>query len=734
MAQFNEEKQIKDLQAIRTREEEALVQQTAQKIGVQYIDLTGIGVDTDALKIVSEKEARNIEIAPFKLTAKELHLATRSPLRQATQTKIKELEDQGYNVTTYMVSQKSLAKAWDRYKDVSLAFQSAGGLLDISDASLQKIANDIKTNEDVKKMFEDTLEEKMAHKVSRLMEILFGAAIATGASDIHIEAQEDDVRIRFRQDGVLHDVVYFDHDNYHMINSRIKLLSSLKLTQTQNAQDGRFTIEYNDMNIEIRTSIVPGAYGEGIVMRILNPEGINVGLEQLGIPKRLLKILKEEVAKPNGLILNTGPTGSGKTTTLYSFLKYIYNPEIKILTIEDPIEYHLEGITQTQVDHDKGYDFLAGLRAAMRQDPDVALVGEIRDNETATIAVNASLTGHLVLSTLHTNNAAGAIPRLLDLGVVPGVLAAALSTAIAQRLVRKLCPECKKRVKAEGEEAEILRTTIRNARALNKSFEGYDIDVPEPDEDIYIYKPQGCEACSNIGYKGRLGVYEAILADENIQKILEDKPSERMLKIAATAQGIMTMKEDGVAKILEGITSLQEIQEVVDLEEDLELFEEMQEYIKTHHSRLAEKAAPIEDTPELKNTKNVSQPITQTSTQQSATIAPLSTNPPESATPISDTSSTEISLLVDYLKLLEQQSTTQPDDALLDTKIQSAEHVIAQLLKDGRFTVNGENEAQRTEHEINLLMEELQGLRNDGATKKGIADKLASIRSTIETL
>jgi len=734
MAQFNEEKQIKDLQAIRTREEEALVQQTAQKIGVQYIDLTGIGVDTDALKIVSEKEARNIEIAPFKLTAKELHLATRSPLRQATQTKIKELEDQGYNVTTYMVSQKSLAKAWDRYKDVSLAFQSAGGLLDISDASLQKIANDIKTNEDVKKMFEDTLEEKMAHKVSRLMEILFGAAIATGASDIHIEAQEDDVRIRFRQDGVLHDVVYFDHDNYHMINSRIKLLSSLKLTQTQNAQDGRFTIEYNDMNIEIRTSIVPGAYGEGIVMRILNPEGINVGLEQLGIPKRLLKILKEEVAKPNGLILNTGPTGSGKTTTLYSFLKYIYNPEIKILTIEDPIEYHLEGITQTQVDHDKGYDFLAGLRAAMRQDPDVALVGEIRDNETATIAVNASLTGHLVLSTLHTNNAAGAIPRLLDLGVVPGVLAAALSTAIAQRLVRKLCPECKKRVKAEGEEAEILRTTIRNARALNKSFEGYDIDVPEPDEDIYIYKPQGCEACSNIGYKGRLGVYEAILADENIQKILEDKPSERMLKIAATAQGIMTMKEDGVAKILEGITSLQEIQEVVDLEEDLELFEEMQEYIKTHHSRLAEKAAPIEDTPELKNTKNVSQPITQTSTPPSATIAPLSTNPPESATPISDTSSTEISLLVDYLKLLEQQSTTQPDDALLDTKIQSAEHVIAQLLKDGRFTVNGENEAQRTEHEINLLMEELQGLRNDGATKKGIADKLASIRSTIETL
>jgi type II secretory ATPase GspE/PulE/Tfp pilus assembly ATPase PilB-like protein len=194
MAQFNEEKQIKDLQAIRTREEEALVQQTAQKIGVQYIDLTGIGVDTDALKIVSEKEARNIEIAPFKLTAKELHLATRSPLRQATQTKIKELEDQGYNVTTYMVSQKSLAKAWDRYKDVSLAFQSAGGLLDISDASLQKIANDIKTNEDVKKMFEDTLEEKMAHKVSRLMEILFGAAIATGASDIHIEAQVQGVR------------------------------------------------------------------------------------------------------------------------------------------------------------------------------------------------------------------------------------------------------------------------------------------------------------------------------------------------------------------------------------------------------------------------------------------------------------------------------------------------------------------------------------------------------------
>lgn len=713
MAQFNDDKQATQLADIRTKEEEVLVQQTAQKTGVAYIDLTGVGIDTDALKIVPEKEARKLEVATFKVNAKNLHMAARSPMREATQNKIKELTDQGYNVNIYMVSQKSLNKAWDRYKDVSLAFESTGGLLDISEASLKNIVASIHTNQDVANMFNDIVSQKIAHKVSRLMEVLFGSGIATGASDIHIEPQQEDVRIRFRQDGVLHDVVSVDHDVNHMLNSRIKLLSGLKLTQTEDAQDGRFSIEYDNAQIEIRTSVVPSAYGEGIVMRILNPKGINVGLEQLGIPTQLLGILKREVAKPNGLILTTGPTGSGKTTTLYSFLKYLYTPEIKIITIEDPIEYHLQGITQTQVDHDKGYDFLAGLRAAMRQDPDIALVGEIRDNETATIAVNASLTGHLVLSTLHTNNAAGAIPRLLDLGVIPGVLAAALSVSIAQRLVRKLCEHCKEESIAQGEEEQILRTTIANAQALHKNFSGLSFNTQGP---LKIWKPKGCDKCGDTGYKGRVGVYEAILADENIQKVLETQPSEREIKIVSAAQGILTMKEDGVSKILSGVTSLEEIQKVVDLEEDLEIFPEMKEYVDEHKKITNEALSPAT-------------PVSTTDTTSSVPPSPA----PGQIISTENATTTEVGLLVEYLKLLEEQTAIQPDPNM-NAKIQTLEHIIAQVLKRDPAALYAQSAEQQAEHEIDLLINELSELRKEKSTQAGAVNVLRNVRERIEQL
>ncbi len=710
MVQFNDDKQADQLADIRKREEEALVEQTAQKIGVAYIDMTGVGIDTDALRVISEEDAKKFEIAAFKLLAKNLHVAARSPLREATQNKVNELTEQGYQVTVYMVSQKSLEKAWDRYQDVSLAFESSGGLLDISEASLKNIVNSIKTNDDIARMFNEVVEQKLAHKVSRLMEVLFGSGIATGASDIHIEPQEKEVRIRFRQDGVLHDIVSLSHDNNHMLNSRIKLLSGLKLTQTQDAQDGRFTIDYDNMKIEIRTSVVPSAYGEGIVMRILNPKGINVGLEQLGIPSRLLEVLKKEVAKPNGLILTTGPTGSVKTTTLYSFLKYLYTPEIKIITIEDPIEYHLEGITQTQVDHEKGYDFLSGLRAAMRQDPDIALVGEIRDNETATIAVNASLTGHLVLSTLHTNNAAGAIPRLLDLGVIPGVLAAALSVTIAQRLVRKLCEHCKEESIAEGEDEKILRTTIKNAQTLHKDFSGLSFEVEGP---LKIWNAKGCDKCGGTGYKGRLGVYEAILADENIQKTLETHPSEREIKIVSAAQGILTMKEDGVSKILSGITSLEEIQKVVDLEEDLEIFPEMKAYVEEHR-----KPEEVVSSSVIESTESTV-PTTPIISQQTISSE--------------DSTTTEVSLLVDYLKMLEQQTAINSNQDM-GTKIQTVEHTIAQILKRDPNALSAPSEAQRAEQEIDLLMNELSELRKEKSTQSGTAAILRNIRERIEQL
>lgn len=712
MVQFADDAQQKTLDSIHKKEEEVLVQQTAQKIGVAYIDLTGIGIDTDALKIIPEEESRRLEMVAFKLAGKNLHLAARSPLREMTQDKIKELEKQGYQISLYMISRKSLEKAWDRYKDVSLAFESAGGLLDISEASLRDIINSVHSNEDVAKLFTETLEQKITHKVSRLMEILFGSGIATGASDIHIEPQEKDVRIRFRQDGVLHDVISMNAEDYRLLNSRIKLISGLKLTQTEDAQDGRFSIAYDNMQIEIRTSVIPSAYGEGIVMRILNPKGISVGLEQLGIPKKLLDVLKAEIAKPNGMILTTGPTGSGKTTTLYSFLKYIYDPEIKILTIEDPIEYHLPGITQTQVDHEKGYDFLSGLRAALRQDPDVVLVGEIRDNETATIAVNASLTGHLVLSTLHTNNAAGAIPRLLDLGVKPGILAAALSTLIAQRLVRKLCPHCKRETVATGSTAEILRTTIANAIALGKNFGEYNV---KPEETVKIWEAVGCDKCNNIGYKGRLGVYEAILADENIQAVLEDNPSERRVKIVSAAQGILTMKEDGVIKILAGITSMEEITDVVDLGEDLELFPEMKEYCESHKK--------IEERPIIPEQPAIPSAPLPSTTIISSTVATNASNP----------LTTEVGLLIDYLKILENEAALHPAP-VLNEKIQTVEHTIAQILKRDPNALSVPSEREQSEREIDLLMNELSELRNEKNTHSGTATVLRNIRERIEQL
>jgi type II secretory ATPase GspE/PulE/Tfp pilus assembly ATPase PilB-like protein len=402
------------------------------------------------------------------------------------------------------------------------------------------------------------------------METVFGSAIGLKSSDVHFEPEEDFTRLRFREDGLLQEISRLDPAVYQRLVNRVKFLSGMKLTNTSIAQDGRFTIIYKGMEVEVRVAVAPGAYNESIVMRILNPEGLAVDFEKLGIEPRLFQILEREIAKPNGMMLTTGPTGSGKTTTLYSFLKKIYAPDIKIITIEDPIEYHLPGITQEQVNHEKGFDFLAGLRAALRQDPDVIMVGEIRDKETATIAVNASLTGHMVFSTLHTNSAAGTIPRLLDLGIQPGILSAALTVSIAQRLVRRLCPDCKKQVTLSGDQESLVRAIIKNGERIGKDFSHYNITSDMP---LVAYEPVGCEVCHGSGFKGRVGLYEAILTDDIIAKVMaqEPTPTEREIKKAAEHQKIFTMIEDSVIKILTGATSVAEIQGVIDLTEDVGL-------------------------------------------------------------------------------------------------------------------------------------------------------------------
>ncbi len=436
--EFNEEKQARRISELRRRDEENLTRTMARKHGLPYLDLTQTPIDMNALRLVPEKTARESMLVPIDIINKTVRLAVLSPVSEKTKKVVVDLEEQNYGVEQYMVSKSSLERIWSRYGELSYTAETKGGSIDISSEQITDLIKSVQTIEDISALIEQTLKEKKSYRISRVLEIIVAGAISLKASDIHIEPEDDYIRLRYRLDGTLMDILRFDYETYKLLDSRIKLISNLKLNIKDEAQDGRFSINLEGLDIEVRTSILPGAYAESIVLRLLNPNNLTVSLEDLGIHERLLDVMKEEIAKPNGLILTTGPTGSGKTTTLYSFLQRIHEPHIKIITIEDPIEYHLQGIVQTQVDPYGEYHFAEGLRSSLRQDPDVIMVGEIRDEETANIAINAALTGHLVFSTLHTNNAAGTFPRLIDLGIDPKIIISALSLAIAQRLVRKL--------------------------------------------------------------------------------------------------------------------------------------------------------------------------------------------------------------------------------------------------------------------------------------------------------
>lgn len=568
MVQFlNEDKQNKLTQSLREKEEEELVQTlAATKYNIPYIDLSKVMVENEALSVVPESISRSLGFAPFALKGKELSLGVQSPQRSEVVAYLENLKTKGFILDLYMVSTKSLAKVWDRYIEISQAERVRAGSLDIEDANLKSKIEIINTLQDIEVEIQKTTTEKSTHRITKILEVVFAGAIALGVSDIHIEPEDGVTKIRFRLDGVLHTVVDIDNQTNTLINSRIKLLSGMKLSKGR-AQDGRFSIFLDGVEISMRVSVMPGAYGEGIVMRILNPKATQVELEDLGIEEKLFKIVNREIQKPNGMILITGPTGSGKTTTLYSFLRRIKSTENKVITIEDPIEYHLEGITQTQTNTEREYSFAAGLRAALRHDPDVMMVGEIRDGETATIAVESSLTGHLVFSTLHTNNASGVIPRLIDLGVNPKILSSALSMAIGQRLIRKLCQKCKQERPVTEEEQEIIHTVLKNAQDAGKDIRAYGVDIEKP---LTLYTAPGCEVCNGIGYKGRIGIFEAVLADEKIQALMANYPSETEIRALAKTQGILDMKEDGIVKALKGVTSLEEVKHVVDIYEDID--------------------------------------------------------------------------------------------------------------------------------------------------------------------
>jgi type II secretory ATPase GspE/PulE/Tfp pilus assembly ATPase PilB-like protein len=561
-----DEKNKKFVDDLHLKEEEELVETLARdKYGIPSINLTGVGIENEALKLIDEKRARELEVAPFNLSGKIVSIAVRAPARDDIRIFEEEIEKKGYVIKWFMASRASLEKAWARYEEISYAAKVKSGSLDVSEESLKKLADEIKSIEDVLKAIEEVKQNDNTHKVSRMLEIMIGGSIGIGASDIHLEPEEADVRFRMRIDGILQEILRIDYPTFKFLNSRIKLLAGMKLTTTQSSQDGRFSIWLDKDEISLRVSAMPGAYGESIVMRILNPKSIRVQVEELGMTEKLYKQTLLEIQKPNGLILITGPTGSGKTTTLYAFMQKIYSPEIKIITIEDPVEYHLPGLSQTQVEPDKGYTFFEGLKSALRQDPDVIMVGEIRDPDTAKTAVESALTGHLVFSTLHTNNAGGVVPRLIDLEVNPKILVSALKMSIAQRLVRKLCTECRKKVGATPEDETLLKKIVDDAKAEGKDMTEYGINTQPPYE---IYVPVGCDKCNKTGYKGRIGIFEAILTDDAMEALIPQNPSEHEIKKVSQKQGILDMKEDGVLKILNGTTSLEEVKSVVDLEEE----------------------------------------------------------------------------------------------------------------------------------------------------------------------
>jgi len=401
--------------------------------------------------------------------------------------------------------------------------------------------------------FKGKIEKSLTKRITEILEIILGGAILLEASDIHIEPIEKEARLRARIDGILQDVMSFNLEIYQRILNRIKLLSGIKLNITDRPQDGRFSVLFGESLIEIRVSTLPAEHGESIVLRILNPKSL-IGMAALGLRDDLLEVFSKEIKKPNGMIIVTGPTGSGKTTTLYAFLKKIQKPEIKIITIEDPIEYHLKGISQTQVNPAKGYDFANGLKAIMRQDPDVILVGEIRDLKTAQIALQAALTGHLVLTTLHTNDAAGTIARLVSLGAKLADIAPAINIAVAQRLIRKVCKEC----------SEIKTISQKDFGKLKKELRGIskNIKLPKLTKSFKIPRAVGCKNCNFTGFKGRIGIFEAFFVDDEMEKFILTEPVIAILREKAIKRGMLTIKQDGLIKVLEGITTIEEVERV----------------------------------------------------------------------------------------------------------------------------------------------------------------------------
>lgn len=521
-------------------------------LGIPYVNLEKEMISSDILQIIPEPIAKKYNVVAFEKDGKNLKVAMKNPEDLQTIDFIRKKT--GLKITPCLTSEESIKSVLKQYEK-----------------SLKAEFGDIISN-DAEVAVADSGDEKDLEKIAqdlpiiRIVDTLLKHAILQSASDIHIEPDEKEVRVRYRIDGILHDAMTLPRQVLEGLVARIKVLSNLKLDEHRLPQDGRFKIEKDGYKISFRVSMLPVFEGEKIVMRLLDETSKGLTLEKMGLIGDALEVVHRAIKRPNGMILVTGPTGSGKTTTLYTVMDILNTPEVNISTVEDPIEYRMIRINQTQVNSKIGMTFAAALRSLLRQDPDIIMVGEIRDGETMQIAIEAAMTGHLVLSTLHTNSAAATLPRLLDMGSEAFLIASTVNVIIGQRLVRKLCDECKIAYTLDEKEVKTLSASFdmeKMLEILKKAPELKGI-VNEKStwKNINFYKSKGCEKCSNEGYHGRLGIYEVLEMDEEMGKLVVSNASSDDIDKKAKEKGMRSMNEDGFVKAIQGITSLEEVMRV----------------------------------------------------------------------------------------------------------------------------------------------------------------------------
>lgn len=505
--------------------EDALGKLIAEHYGVPHVHLANKIIPLEVLDLIPEQAALSFKIIPFSVDSDKLSLGMEDP------SDIEALEfakrKTNKQVSAYYLTPADFSKTIGQYKrSIKTIFKS------IIDENVTKTKVDL-----------NHIEESASDlPVIKILDTILEYGVAEGASDIHLNMMEDNLSVRFRVDGMLNDIAALPSSIHPALVARIKILSSLKIDEHRIPQDGRFKFKVHDDYISLRVSILPTFFGENVVMRLLPESARPLSLEELGVMGDSLPIIHDNIQKPHGMILVTGPTGSGKTTTLYSVLNLLNRPEVNICTIEDPIEYSVRRINQTQVNPLAGLTFAAGLRSLLRHDPDVMMIGEIRDTETAEIAIHSALTGHLVLSTLHTNSASGAIPRFLDMGVQGFLLASTLNVIIAQRLVRKICTNCIHKIEPSSEMLDVLKSRLGGEVTTTDFFSG-----------------KGCDECDGRGYKGRVGIYEILVVDKNIRELINKRASEEDIFSLAVKNGMTSLVSDGINKISAGITSIEEV-------------------------------------------------------------------------------------------------------------------------------------------------------------------------------